>query len=155
MTQHGARGVGTVFNKPKLLRLLTNATYVGRVEDKQTIYPGEQAAILEPEKWEEINAALRSARRGTNHIKRTKQSGLLTGLLVRLTAERALSVLGQLDGSKHILPGDKGQHGLRRVRSATSPAHPSGVSTRGEKCPLQHADPAFDHAISLQSPIRV
>jgi len=49
MTQHGARLVGTVFNKPKLLRLLTNATYVGRVEHKGTIYPGEQAAIHEPE----------------------------------------------------------------------------------------------------------
>jgi site-specific DNA recombinase len=81
ITQHGARRVGTVFNKPKLLRLLTNATYVGKVEHKGTIYPGEQAAILEPKLWEEINAELRGARRGPNHVKRTEQTGLLTGLL--------------------------------------------------------------------------
>jgi site-specific DNA recombinase len=81
MTQHGARRVGTVFNKSKLLRLLTNATYAGRVEHKGTIYPGEQAAILEPQLWEEINAELRGARRGPNHVKRTKQEGLLNGLL--------------------------------------------------------------------------
>jgi site-specific DNA recombinase len=80
-TQHGAPRVGTVFNKTKLLRMLTNATYVGRVEHKGTIYPGEQAAILEPELWEEINAELRGARRGRNHVKRTKQEGLLNGLL--------------------------------------------------------------------------
>jgi site-specific DNA recombinase len=81
MTQHGARRVGTVFNKSKLLRLLTNATYAGRVEHKGTIYPGEQAAILEPQLWEEINAELRGARRGPNHVKRTKQDSLLNGLL--------------------------------------------------------------------------
>jgi hypothetical protein len=81
LTQHGAPRVGTVFNKPKLLRLLTNATYVGRVEHKGTIYPGEQAAILEPDLWEEINAELRGARRGRNPVKRTKQNGLLNRLL--------------------------------------------------------------------------
>jgi len=80
-TNHGAQRVGTVFNKPRLLRLLTNATYVGRVEHKRTIYPGEQAAILETELWEEINAELGMARRGRNHVKRTKQNGLLNGLL--------------------------------------------------------------------------
>jgi site-specific DNA recombinase len=80
-TKHGAQRVGTVFNQPKLLRLLTNATYVGRVEHKGTIYPGEQPAILDPEVWEEINAELRGARRGLSGVKRTKQIGLLTGLL--------------------------------------------------------------------------
>jgi site-specific DNA recombinase len=80
-TKYGAERVGTVFNKPKLLRLLTNATYVGKVEHKGTIYAGEQTAILEVELWEEINAELRGGHRGPNHVKRTAQTGLLNGLL--------------------------------------------------------------------------
>ncbi len=80
-TKHGSHHAGSVFDKPALLRLLTNAIYVGKVEHKGTIYPGEQAAIVEPELWEEINAELRAARRGQNATVRTKQNALLNGLL--------------------------------------------------------------------------
>ncbi len=80
-TKHGSHHAGSVFDKPALLRLLTNAIYIGKVEHKGTIYPGEQAAIVESELWEEINLELRAARRGPNATVRTKQSALLNGLL--------------------------------------------------------------------------
>jgi DNA invertase Pin-like site-specific DNA recombinase len=54
-TKHGSRHAGSEFDKATLLRLLTNAIYIGKVEHKGTIYPGEQAAIIEPELWEEID----------------------------------------------------------------------------------------------------
>jgi site-specific DNA recombinase len=55
-TKHGSAHAGSLFDKATLLRLLTNAIYIGKVEHKETMYPGEQPAIIEPELWEEINA---------------------------------------------------------------------------------------------------
>lgn len=80
-TKHGARHAGSVFDKAALLRLLTNAIYIGKVEHKGTIYAGEQAAIVEPGLWDEINTELRAARRGHSKVIRTKQNTLLNGLL--------------------------------------------------------------------------
>ena len=80
-TKHGSRHAGSVFDKAALLRLRTNAVYIGKVEHKGTIYPGEQAAIVDPELWEEINTDLRAARRSRNMAVRTKQDALLNGLL--------------------------------------------------------------------------
>jgi site-specific DNA recombinase len=80
-TKHGSRHAGSVFDNVTLLRLLTNAIYIGKVEHKGTIYPGEQAAIIEPALWEEINTELRAARRGRSGVTRTRQKALLNGLL--------------------------------------------------------------------------
>jgi site-specific DNA recombinase len=80
-TKKGLQRAGSVFDKASLLRLLTNAIYIGKVEHKGTMYAGEQAAIVEPELWEEINTELRTARRGRSAIVRTKQNALLNGLL--------------------------------------------------------------------------
>jgi site-specific DNA recombinase len=81
-TKHGSRHAGSTFDKATLLRLLTNVIYIGKVDHKGTIYPGEQAAIIEPELWQEINTELRAARRGRSATVRTKQNALLNGLLL-------------------------------------------------------------------------
>src|SRR5882762_8008861 len=80
-TKHGSLRAGSLFNKPSLLRLLTNPPYVGKIEHKGALYAGEQPAIIEPELWEEINAELRAAQRGQNNVIRTKQQALLDGIL--------------------------------------------------------------------------
>ena len=80
-TKHGSLHAGSVFDKAMLLRFLTNAIYIGKVEHKGTMYAGEQAAIVEPALWEEINAELRKARRGKSGAVRMKQNALLSGLL--------------------------------------------------------------------------
>ena len=80
-TKKGLHHAGSEFNKVILLRLLTNAIYTGKIEHKGIIYAGEQAAIIEPEVWEEINTELRAARRGRSRIVRAKQNALLNGLL--------------------------------------------------------------------------
>src|SRR5450755_4336162 len=49
--RHGIKRIGTPFNKPTLLRLLTNVTYTGKVQHKGTIYPGEQTAIVDLNLW--------------------------------------------------------------------------------------------------------
>jgi site-specific DNA recombinase len=80
-TKRGSLHAGSVFDKATLLRMLTNAIYIGQVEHKGTIYPGEQAAIIEPKLWDEINVDLRAARLGPNRTLRTQQTALLNGLL--------------------------------------------------------------------------
>jgi site-specific DNA recombinase len=89
-TKHGSHHPGSVFDKATLLRLLTNAIYIGKVEHKGTIYPGEQSAIVEPELWQEINTELRLARRGPSGIVRTKQDSLLGGLLFCRSCDRPM-----------------------------------------------------------------
>jgi site-specific DNA recombinase len=88
--RHGRKRIGTQFNKPTLLRLLTNATYVGKVEHKGTIYPGEQTAIVDLNLWEAINSELRAAHRGPNHVPHTRQTGLLNGLLFCRNCDRPM-----------------------------------------------------------------
>jgi len=89
-TKHGLRHTGSVFDKPALLRLLTNAIYIGKVEHKGTIYPGEQPAIIEPVLWEEINTELRAARRGRSKVVRTGQQALLNGILFCRNCDQAM-----------------------------------------------------------------
>jgi site-specific DNA recombinase len=89
-TKHGSAHAGSLFDKATLLRLLTNAIYIGKVEHKETMYPGEQPAIIEPELWEEINAELRTARRGRNGTLRTRQNALLSGLLFCRSCHQAM-----------------------------------------------------------------
>jgi len=80
-TKRGSLHAGSAFDKVTLLRMLTNAMYIGKVEHKGTIYPGEQAGIIEPQLWEEINTELRASRRGRSGTLRVKQKALLNGLL--------------------------------------------------------------------------
>lgn len=80
-TKHGSQRTGSAFDNPALRRLLTNPTYAGKVEHKGTIYPGEQAAIVDPDVWEEINAELRAGRRSRPDVTWTKQNALLSGIL--------------------------------------------------------------------------
>ena len=89
-TKKGLLRAGSAFNKPALLRMLTNALYIGNVEHKGTIYPGEQATIVEPVLWEGINAELRAARRGRSKVVRTRQQALLNGILFCRNCDRPM-----------------------------------------------------------------
>jgi site-specific DNA recombinase len=79
-SRQGIEHIGRPFKKVSLRRLLTNAAYAGKVEYRGTIYEGEQPAIIEASVWQEVNARLRSERRGRGVV-RVKQTALLGGLL--------------------------------------------------------------------------
>lgn len=78
------------FNKASLLRMLTNAIYVGKIEHRGTIYSGEQTAIVDSKQWEEINTELRAAQHGKSKVIRTEQEALLKGLLVCRICDRPM-----------------------------------------------------------------
>ncbi len=77
----GSQRQGSAFTKNKLVRLLTNAIYVGKVEHKGAIVVGEQEAIVASDVWQAVNDDLRSVRRGANGMIRTPQNALLKGVL--------------------------------------------------------------------------
>jgi site-specific DNA recombinase len=85
----GVKHFGRPFTKASLRRLLINVIYLGKVEHKGTIYPGEHAAIVEPAVWDLINAELR-ARRREQYSKRVKQNALLAGLLYCASCNRPM-----------------------------------------------------------------
>jgi site-specific DNA recombinase len=77
----GSRRQGSAFTKNKLVRLLTNAIYAGKVEHKGSNVAGEQDAIVASDLWQTVNDDLRGARRGTDRVTHTTQNTLLRGVL--------------------------------------------------------------------------
>ena len=73
---------GRPFTRASLRRLLGNPVFVGRVEHRGVIYPGEQPAIVDGEVWQEVNAKLRVGRRARPSAKHVPQNALLSGLLI-------------------------------------------------------------------------
>lgn len=72
---------GVSFNRPGLVRLLTNPIYVGEINHKGTIYPGEQPPIVDRQLWDQANQLLASIGRGKETTKRVRHDLLLSPLL--------------------------------------------------------------------------
>ena len=80
----GKRGTtvgGGLWNKPNLLGLLTNITYLGKVAYGGGIYDGEQEAILDENTWAAAQAILTRNARDRGASVRNKHGALLRTLL--------------------------------------------------------------------------
>src|SRR5215471_13599417 len=75
-TKHSVRHAGNGFTKTALLRLLTNALYMGKVKHKGALYAGEHATIVAPEVWEKVNTELQEAQRGESRGVQAPQGAL-------------------------------------------------------------------------------
>jgi DNA invertase Pin-like site-specific DNA recombinase len=53
---------GQPFSKQALLSILKSVTYIGQVNYKGTIYPGEQPPVVDERLWQEVNQRLESQR---------------------------------------------------------------------------------------------
>jgi site-specific DNA recombinase len=73
--------VGRPIDRPALVRLLTNVLYIGEVNHKGKIYPGEHQAIVDRSVWTKANDLLMSRSRGGETVKRNRYGALLQGLL--------------------------------------------------------------------------
>jgi site-specific DNA recombinase len=80
-TRRGKERGGTSFEKNTLFHLLTNATYVGKVDHRGTVYPGEHAAIVDEAVWERVQRLLRRNGNAGGRAARNKHGALLRGLL--------------------------------------------------------------------------
>jgi site-specific DNA recombinase len=59
-TRHGRQRGGRPFTKTSLYRLLTNVLYAGKVRYKDEIHDGEQAALIDADTFQRVQALLRS-----------------------------------------------------------------------------------------------
>ena len=69
-SRSGRRHVARHFSRMTLRLLLSNVLYTGAIRHKGTVYPGEQARIVEQVLWEEVNAKLwvhGASQRGREH----------------------------------------------------------------------------------------
>ena len=69
-TRKGQPHVGQTFDRAGLVRLLTNVLYCGEVRHKGKVYPGEQAAIVNRQIWQQAQALLRQTKGGERVRKR-------------------------------------------------------------------------------------
>jgi site-specific DNA recombinase len=90
-SQRGKQHGGRPFQEATLLRLLTNAIYVGQVEHKGQLYAGEQAAIIEPSMWEPIQDELRARHTGASGTVDNQPNALLHGLLFCHLCDRPMA----------------------------------------------------------------
>jgi len=78
-TQKGREREGLRFDRPALLRVLTNILYIGEVRHGGKSYPGEQPPIVDRDVWTRVNQRLETRRRPMR--RKQRQSALLEGLL--------------------------------------------------------------------------
>src|SRR5437879_615969 len=80
MTRKGRKLGGQPFVKTNLHKLLTNATYAGKLRYKKELHNGEHPAIVDPVKWQKVRELLQRHRhRGS--AERNGSGAILKGLL--------------------------------------------------------------------------
>lgn len=81
VAKNGNQRGGCLWEKSALRKLLTNVTYIGKVDYKGELYDGEQAGIVEPALFEQVGKMLGAGRRMPNASSRNKYGFLLRGLV--------------------------------------------------------------------------
>jgi len=80
-TRKGKVKEGCSFNRARLICLLSNPLYIGKVPYKEEMYEGEHEAIIGPETWSRAREILNNGCAVGRSAAKTKQNGLLTGIL--------------------------------------------------------------------------
>ncbi len=91
ITKKGREHIGKPFNKNKLLDLLTNVIYLGKVNHKGTIYEGEHEAIVSEEIWRNAQNVLKRNGKNGGKLVRNKYGALLRGLLYCIPCQAAMT----------------------------------------------------------------
>ena len=80
-TKEGKVRTGTPWHKGHIYKLLRNRLYLGQIEHKGNVYPGEHQAIISQEVWDQAHAILDENYRARACRTRAKVPGLLKGLI--------------------------------------------------------------------------
>lgn len=80
-SKEGEERGGVLWEKSTLRRLLRNVTYIGKVEYKDEIHPGEQPGIVDPATFDQVGKLLGESQRVLGPISRNKYGYLLRGLV--------------------------------------------------------------------------
>jgi site-specific DNA recombinase len=84
-----------------LYQLLKNHLYVGEIEHKGSIYPGEHEAIIDRRLWDQVQELLTENRQGTHERSRTISGSMLAGLLFDRAGTRYIPTHAQKGGRRY------------------------------------------------------
>ena len=107
-TQKGKARLSVPFDRPALVRVLTNVIYIGEVLHGGRRYPGEQPAIVDQRVWERTNRLLDQRKRGESS-NRERRPALLEGRLLCRICGRAMA---------HGYTANQGRHRYYRCQKA-------------------------------------
>jgi site-specific DNA recombinase len=91
---------GKPFDKTTLFRFLTNVVYIGKVQYRNEVYPGEHAAIIDETTWQRVQAILKRNGRSGGALVRNRYGALLRGLIRCVPCDCAMSHAFTTRGSK-------------------------------------------------------
>src|SRR5207237_1984331 len=119
-TRKGHQRGGQPFTRTNLYRLLTNVAYLGKVRYKDEVHAGEQAALVDPVVFQQVQQLLRRHGPTRTAAVRTSIGALLRGLLRCAPCGCAMT------------PAHTTRHGSKRYRYYVC----SGAQKRGwQTCP--------------------
>ncbi len=81
MTRSGARHEGSRWEKAAVRKLLTNVTYIGKIEYRSEVHGGEQQGIVDDDLFARVGEMLGEGRRNGTARGRNKHGFLLRGLI--------------------------------------------------------------------------
>ena len=81
ISQTGRQTGGSIHSRGALYRILQNRLYLGEIEHKEQIYPGEHEGILSRELWERVQEQLRTNNHAHRNGLRASVPSLLIGLI--------------------------------------------------------------------------
>jgi site-specific DNA recombinase len=99
VTRKGRKMGGQPFVKTNLHKLLTNATYSGKLRYKKELHNGEHPAIVDPVKWQKVQVLLKRHRH-KGSTERNRSGAILKGLLYCRPCGCAMSPTYSSKGSK-------------------------------------------------------
>lgn len=89
--RHRADGTttgGRPFDRGQIHHILTNPLYAGRIRHRRQVYAGAHPAIIDPERWDHIQALLQQASARPRGQGRATRTSLLCGKIFDETGER-------------------------------------------------------------------
>jgi site-specific DNA recombinase len=99
-TKSGKQCGGQEFTKNSVSNLLTNVTYIGKVQYKTETHPGEHSAIIDLENFNRVQTVLKQNAGSRGRGKQGKHNALLQGLLRCANCDCAMSHSYSKKGSK-------------------------------------------------------
>ncbi len=97
----GRKAGGQHYFRGGLYQLLRNHIYIGEIEHKGAVYPGEHDAILDRELWDQVQELLDNNRQGTRNRSRTASGSMLTGRLFSESGVRYIPTNTQKGGRRY------------------------------------------------------
>lgn len=87
-SRSGTTSGGGHFDRGHIHHVLTNPIYAGRIRHKDKVFEGQHSAIIEPDRWDQIQAQLTAGAAKHRQRKTAKQTSLLCGKLFDETGDR-------------------------------------------------------------------